>query len=686
MNKRDFYKELMSEYAFDKDKILNNAKRGKYAGRKPLPLYIGMTAAAAALVVAVGTAAFSLTNHKGAVYSGGELAALSDKQRIDKAMSDADENENSAMPVDVLVSFRGALSPSEVQNVLTAYSDTSVPVKMLFLEDGSRAVGSEQVGAVFESGNGAITGAIINCPGHLMKSLMTNQRVLLAEIASAEDFNSVMPISPIGNLTNIDNSNNSGNGDSDISHNPPDVNVSGGGIDGDNSNVDVPDDPVVEVPIVVPQNTEIKLPVGVNLPNGHSTGFSYITDDLGAERAYFLNDDVFYVKTASSVRLYKWNGESETLVASQDIEDAQVCWISENGSRLMVTGKDNGIRRKMFIVDAYNCTINDMGVESFVGEGTIISAAYNENDDVLAVNVFDRGAYFLYMAHLNGYQAADADTLFMDGTNVNILGELNGTVYFSDSANGKTTIYKGEGTVVSELEGVYSANVNSAFTYSVMNCDSSSAIFDPATESLIPASANTTFGVALHTCAIDGEYYKVEGGALVKIDKSVANAAKIDFKRSFSKTYTALVSNGSVRIVPSVYNSANKGALLEQPTENSTEELRAALNLGAGVINAMAADKCAEAGLDTEEKLSEAISECFTKSAGEMLKSQSASGSLTTIDLSEAVLVISENNEQNAEGTLYVKVGTFDGKSGYFAHHVKFAKERGCFRLDCIIE
>lgn len=688
MNKRDFYKELMSEYAFDKDKILNNAKKGKYAGRKPLPLYIGMTAAAAALIVAVGTATFSLTSrNKGAVYSGGDdLAALSDKQRIDKAKIDADENENSAIQVDVLVSFRGALSPSEVQNVLTAYSDTSVPVKMLFFEDGSKAVGGEQVGAVFESGNGAITGAIINCPGHLMKSLMTNQYVLLAEIASAEDFNSVTPISPVGNLENIDNSNSSDNGDSNISSEPTDIDVSGGGIDGDNSSDNsIPDIPVVDVPIVVPQNTEIKLPIGVNLPNGHSAGFSYITDDLGAERAYFLNEDILYVKTASSVRLYRWKDEAETLVASQDIEDAQVCWISENGSRLMVTGKENGIRRKMFIVDAYNCTINDMGAESFVGEGTIASAAYNENDDVLAVNVLDGGVYFLYSAHLNGYQAADAETLFMDGANVNILGELNGTVYFSDSANGKTTIYKGNGNVVSELEGVYTANINSAFTHAVMSCGSSNAIFDPAAESLIPASANTAFGVALHTCTMDGEYYKVEGGALVKIDRSVANAAKIDFKRSFSSTHSALVSNGSVRIVPSVYNSANKGAVLEQPTEYSTEDLRTALNLGAGVQNAIATNKCAESGLDTTEKLSEAISECFTKSAGDTLKSLSASGSLTAIDLSEAVLVISENNEQNAEGTLYVKVGTFDGKSGYFTHHVKFAKERGCFRLDCVI-
>lgn len=685
MNRRDFYKELMSEYAFDKDKILNNAKKGRYARKTPLPLYIGMTAAAAALIVTVGTLSFRLNDNKGATYNGGSLAALSDKERIDKAKTEAARNENSEALVDVIVSFRGALSTTEVQNVLTAYSDSSVPVKKLFLADGSTAVGGERVGAVFESGNGAITGAIINCPGSLIKLLMTNENVLLAEIATPEDFDNAAPISSIGGVPNIDSFNNSdNNGDSD---NQPDIDVSGGGIDGDNSNidvpiVDVPDD--TSVPIVPPENTEIKLPAGINLPNGHSSGFSYITDDLGAERAYFLNENVFYVKTANSVRLYKWNGESETLAVSQDVEDAQVCWISENGSRLMVTGKENGIRRKMLIVDAYNCTINDMSVENFVEGGSIAVAAYNENDDVLAVNVFDGESYSLYTAHLNGYQAADAVTLFSRGQNVNILGEAGGAVYFSDTADGKTTIYK-DGTAVSELEGAYSASVNSAFTHAIMSSDSGSAVFDPATESLIPVSGSVSFGVSLHMCAIDGEYFKVENGSLVKMERSVANAAKIDFKRSLSATYTALVSNGSVRIVPSVYNSANKNAVLGQPAESSDDELRAALNLGAGVINALAADKCAESGLDTAEKISDAIGECFTKSAGDTLKSRVTSGNLTVIDLTESVLAITENNGNTAEGTLYVKVGTFDGKSGYSAYSVRFTKERGCFRLDCVI-
>ena len=38
MNKNEFYKQLMSEYSFDADKIRENAKRGKNARQKLQPI------------------------------------------------------------------------------------------------------------------------------------------------------------------------------------------------------------------------------------------------------------------------------------------------------------------------------------------------------------------------------------------------------------------------------------------------------------------------------------------------------------------------------------------------------------------------------------------------------------------------------------------------------------------------
>ena len=83
MNKNEFYKQLMSEYSFDADKIRENAKRGKNARQKLQPMYIGMTAAAAALVVTVGTlAAVNLTKDNGVSLTDSGLATLSANDRV----------------------------------------------------------------------------------------------------------------------------------------------------------------------------------------------------------------------------------------------------------------------------------------------------------------------------------------------------------------------------------------------------------------------------------------------------------------------------------------------------------------------------------------------------------------------------------------------------------------------------
>ena len=56
MNRNDFYRQLMSEYSFDSEKIKSNARKGRFARQKAIPLYVGITAAAAVCTVVVGTA------------------------------------------------------------------------------------------------------------------------------------------------------------------------------------------------------------------------------------------------------------------------------------------------------------------------------------------------------------------------------------------------------------------------------------------------------------------------------------------------------------------------------------------------------------------------------------------------------------------------------------------------------
>lgn len=710
MNKREFYKELMSEYTFDKEKILANAKKGKMAGRKSLPLYIGMTAAAAAVAVVVTMGGVSIvTNMQGKSgvvlnpTSVSTLGQLTPEERIRKAVEELRQNENSSEMRDVLVTFSAPLAPPQAQGVLA--SQSNVMVEMLIMEDDTRITTSDAIGAAFNGGTAKIRAAVINCPGYLMTQIDASEFVKLVEVLSKEDLAELATIetvvTPPDNNSNDNTSSSVGNNQGmggDVPNGPMiDIDDPSPVIpDGDgNKTPEEPDDKPVDKP-VTPTNTSL-MPEGVVLPSSAAEKPSYITDDIGAEKAYFLTDDIFLVRTKSAIRLYKWNGEAESLVAEQAAEDVKVCWISEKGSRLMVTSTENGVRNKMYIVDASNCTINDMKIDEIVGGGSIYGAAYNESLDILALNVNENGWSDVYVANLAGYQAANV-TLVASGLSegASLLAAYNGAVYFSNTSNSATTVYKYAGGSVTEaakLEGAYIGVNNSAFTHAIVLNAESPFVFDPATETFIPVQSGKTisFGVSAHSLTCNGGYYTIANGQLLA-DDSVSVIAKIDFTRSFSTKHVAVVSNGSVRIVPAIYTSRVYGSdvTFAQPEENASAEARAAVNSAIGMINALADESLAQSGIDTAEKLSQTIGVCFTSSAASELKARCGisdnsleykSESLTALSVADTVLVM-ENGEN---GTLYVKVGAFDGKAAYKPIAVNLLSENGVLKADCVI-
>lgn len=718
MDKREFYKELMSEYSFDKDKILANAKKGKMAGRKPLPIYIGMTAAAAAVVVAVSGAAIAINGNgdPGAVISpnsGVSLMELTPEERIQKALSELQQNENSDKMHDVLVTFKNSLAAPQAQGVLA--SNSNVLIKMLIMDDDSRITDKDAVAAVFNGSTAKIRGAVISCPGYQMTAIDSSEFVELVEILSKEDLASLTTIKPV----EPDNTSNPVEGNTSNTEMPntpvvdiddvplvvdPDENTS----NGEESGNDVPNTPTKpeqpeqpeqpanpekpEEPIVAPS----KLPEGITLPVV-ADKFAYITDDIGAERAYFLTDSVFFVKTKDALRLYKWNGEVESLVAEQKAADVKTCWISENGSRMMVSAVENGVRRKMYVIDANNCTINDMKVEEVVNDGTILSAHYNESLDIFAVSVSFDGYADIYTASLSGYQPANVTLVASGLENAALLAAANGTVYFSNMSGANTTLYRysnGSVTEVIKLDDASAAVSNSAFTHAMIITTNGSFIFDPAVETLVSVESEKTvsFGVSAHSFSCNGNYYTVSGGQLKPTD-SISVIAKIDFMRSFSSKYAAVVSNGSVRIVPSAYSAKvmSEGVIFVQPVDNASAQVRAAVNSAVGVINALADGKVIESGIDTAEKLNATIDACFTSAAADELKKLCGitdgsltykSGALGTITVADTVLAM----ENDTKGTLYVKAGAFDGNTAYTAIPVKLAIEDGALKVDCVIK
>ncbi len=730
MKRRDFYKEIMSEYSFDKDKILANAKKGKFAGRKNLPMYIGLTAAAAAVVVAVGTASVMLNSRQGAQYIGGTtLTALSNEERIQKAMEEIRRNENSDELHDVLVTFTRPLAPSQVQSVLTQYSDGNVPVKILYMADGSKAVGSEAVGEAFSNGRDSITGAVINCAGYLMSKIKSSEFVFEVEIVTDEDIASdVAPMKP--EVENNDKNDTTSDGNTSVPA-LPDGNSGGVGVgfdntsdlDGDVSDGEEsdPDDPEnsessdgsessessedSEDPDSsdIPDGSEESgsVPVhpmldpldGIKLPTDNGA-MSYNTANIGAQRAYFLNENVFYVKSADAVSLYTWDGSHETLAAQQEVSDAKVFWVSKNGSKMMITGVENGVRSKMYMIDGANCAIIDMCAENMVLSGSIANAAYSEASGLLAADIFEDGTHYIYTAAVSDNRTAN-ELCVAGGTNTQLLAQDRGTLFYTDYYNGITEIYKlvnGDYVKITELSDYYTSAPNSAFTYAVLSGNSDRYIFDPATQTLIPVQSENApvFGASTRSFSLDGEHYTILNGA-INSGATLSEIARIDFRRSFSQRYIATANEGAVRIIPGCYTSAAKSsAIFAEPVSNASEKAQTAVNSALGVINALALNKCNDSGITSAEKLNAVIDAYFSKQAAAELKTRCTvsawgglaytNGGLSAVNVQDTVLVM-----DGLSGTLYIKAGTFDGKTAYFTHEIRLVEENGNLKLDCIL-
>lgn len=714
MDKFDFYRELLDEYAFDKEKIYRNAKQGKLAGKKRFPIgYIAIPAAAAVVVVTVGTL---LITHFGRpnnvippVNSGGSLAALTDQERLDKFKDEIIKNEGSKELYNALVTFTRPLPPVEAQTVLLAHAENSVPVRILYLEDGTRICGSDEVGSAFRGGNVKISGAVIKCAGYLMARLDNDSRVLAVEILNDSDIDVISPIKTDSgdNSTSkpVESSGTESSQPDNVTVVPPDNSEPSRpplenppvfeSYEFDNRifEADSGKEPVysaVNSSAAIPDEILQRLPEGVVLPDTVHK-FTFVTESIGAERAYFLNDSVFYVKTADSVCLYEFaNGTALPVCDPVPCPDAKAFFVSERGSVLMVIGSDG----KMLRIDAGSKEIRDLDVENMTGSGTAVEAAYNESSDLLALNILDNGEYSLRIASISS-GLSDAETLYSGTEKFTLLAADGRNVYFALYSGASLNIYRAasrEGArLVCSVDGKYDVSINAAFTHAVIK-GRRTYIFDPASESLTAADdGDISFGMSAHGLSCGGEYFIIDGGALIP-SGGLSIISQIDFKSSLSKYYAAFPENGSVRIAQSSYSDKAKNEYLtfETVSENASAEIRGVVNAAVALQNMLAENILADCGIDSSEKLNAAITACFTESAGAeliALFAGSENGSrLLPIDISDTVLVVSDESGGTANGTLYINAGSFDSRTAYYSCAVRLLlTEDGIYKADRVI-
>lgn len=745
MNRNEFYKQLMSEYSFNDERIKSNAKKGRYAKQRNLPLFIGITAAAAVCTVAVGTTVALMNGGHGAdLIEQDGLSALSANERLQKALEEIEKNADSKELHDVLISLAAPSSAEEVKALLTGYSESTL-IKQLYFDDGTKAVGSEQVGAAL-SGSGRITGVVINCEGAMMKSLQSDSRIFSVEIVTASDLENVAPINketaetievpaPDFGITVPDDTQqvlvvtvepedepvtseteeageNIGDvevGESEESGETEEIGTTEENTEetGD-STAEAPEQDTPEQPgQVIPEEPVIP---DVTFPTKAEV-FSYETDNFYADTAFFISDSCFFARTEDSIRLYSFDGSEAKLVASEACSKAKVVWVSENGGRLMVSGVDeNGMRNKIFLVSAPNYDIIDIGAEDTVMDGTLASVGYNEDSRLLVMNIKENDVYYVCTMTVDGSgNASYLNTIFESTSRVSLLAANGNNVYLGVTHGGLTQIFRadavnGGSTIIKTYDNSPTISKNLAFTHAVIAPGENAVIgfteiFDPAAESFISADVfndSVSFGASKHSFSVNGAYFTVSGGSIAQTD-NVSVISKVEYRKGLSSLYCAAVSDGRVKITESVYSAKAKNEPLAygELGDSCSSQLRAAADKAIGLSNAIALGRLKDSGINDLTSLKQYAGAYYSESAAaELLKACGASdvgylkydgSGLAALTIADTRLVITSQNDTSASGILYVKAGTIGGRTAFFAKQVSFVYENGAWKLNVVI-
>lgn len=181
MNEKEFYKQLMSEYSFDHEKI-KKAAMGKVieVKKKKAPIkWITTTCAAAAVALTVGAVAIMAPGNPVSVTPTNSISVEDRFKLALEAYEQADQNMEEEF---LYVTFMEKETPTDMQNIL-ARADSTGAIKVIevYTADRNTVSGSANIKELFSADEENIVAVKIRCPGNFIKRLTDDWDVYLVE-------------------------------------------------------------------------------------------------------------------------------------------------------------------------------------------------------------------------------------------------------------------------------------------------------------------------------------------------------------------------------------------------------------------------------------------------------------------------------------------------------------------------
>lgn len=598
MNKNDFYRQLLEQYAINQDKIKQNAiKTARKRAVTSTVLKIVPFASAAAILLTIGVA-----NYNNWLPSGIDLTSKTNVESAVQRLVDAETayleaNDISSRNEDqsFYVSFETGMTYNEMMLAFSTVSDTGdISIDVLYSDSATLAKGSDIEKYVKNHPEQLIYGVKITAPGMLMLSIKDLSVVSLLELDSKIDdedlftpitssikqdisseasydsntsFDITLP-SNIGDVPTIGDSSLNTTEEVTTSDTNYDEEVTDDETDNSEQNTDTSDDSVIDGSSsatdlttsdtitsieTTPDNNELEpdLPVAIE---------DIIIPTESVIEATFINNNTLLMLENGAISIYSISDAGVADVLTKFYaENPKISWINADGTQAFITACNADKKRtKLYYADGVSGTLTEIDVSIITDDSELTGIYYSSTDDVLVFKTVSFSDTKLYYAKKNG-SGFTVTPAIMYNLPVTAVSYCNGKLYYAVCNSDVTTIYS-HNTITGENVQLYYFNgqvkISQSFRFDgcafIQGTDSpSTVIFNAKDETFSYIGNISPISFSSKNSSIftdDEKYYCLAASGLIEIS---AEDARIYYSEPLGSDFYSVVINAQEVIISS---------------------------------------------------------------------------------------------------------------------------------------